>query len=574
MADINLKTLTPDTSLPTTGYLFGADSQAATDPSVYGVTTAITTILGNAASGDALVFNSDTTFARREIRNFRFGAADAATALAQTLSVQSVVAGTSNTAGADWTLTGSQSTGSGAAGNLVLSTAFANTVGTATVTITIATPGVVTWTAHGLVTGSPVVFTTTGALPTGITAGTTYFAIPTGVNTFQIATTAANAAAGTAITTSGSQSGTQTGTTSATVQNSLMPVLTVGPSGLTGSQAASLLDLKQTWNTSGTPTALKVNVVDTASNSSSKLLDLQVGGTTKLFVDKFGNLTITNGANFPVRLANTTYGTIQLASGNVALSGDISSNLQIACGSFLNLISTFTAFSINSDTILSRRGAANWRFGNADAASPVAQTLSVQSVVSGTAGNVAGQDFKITGSQGTGTGAGGSIIFQVAEAGSTATFTVTFTNGSATINGTGLPTTAGTAVAFTTTGALPTNFAINTTYFVLAGSTSTAITVAATAGGTAIVAGSAGSGTQTLTRAVAQNALANAMVIDSVKTVRLGTGYTVATLPAAGTAGRRTYVTDALAPTFLGVLTGGGAVVSPVFDNGTAWVSA
>jgi len=51
-------------------------------------------------------------------------------------------------------------------------------------------------------------------------------------------------------------------------------------------------------------------------------------------------------------------------------------------------------------------------------------------------------------------------------------------------------------------------------------------------------------------------------------------GYTVATLPAAGTVGRRTYVTDAVSPTFLGTLTGGGSVVTPVFDNGTKWVSA
>lgn len=49
--------------------------------------------------------------------------------------------------------------------------------------------------------------------------------------------------------------------------------------------------------------------------------------------------------------------------------------------------------------------------------------------------------------------------------------------------------------------------------------------------------------------------------------------YTVATLPAAGTAGRRAYVTDATAPTWLGALTGGGAVRCPVFDNGTAWVA-
>jgi hypothetical protein len=49
--------------------------------------------------------------------------------------------------------------------------------------------------------------------------------------------------------------------------------------------------------------------------------------------------------------------------------------------------------------------------------------------------------------------------------------------------------------------------------------------------------------------------------------------YTIATLPAAGTAGRRAYVTDALAPTFLGALTAGGSVRTPVFDNGTAWVA-
>jgi hypothetical protein len=52
----------------------------------------------------------------------------------------------------------------------------------------------------------------------------------------------------------------------------------------------------------------------------------------------------------------------------------------------------------------------------------------------------------------------------------------------------------------------------------------------------------------------------------------LGAAYTVATLPAAGTQGRRSWVTNALAPTFLNAPVGGGAVVCPVFDNGTAWV--
>jgi len=52
----------------------------------------------------------------------------------------------------------------------------------------------------------------------------------------------------------------------------------------------------------------------------------------------------------------------------------------------------------------------------------------------------------------------------------------------------------------------------------------------------------------------------------------LGLAYTVATLPAASTQGRRSWVTDALAPVFLAAPVGGGAVVCPVFDNGTAWV--
>jgi hypothetical protein len=48
--------------------------------------------------------------------------------------------------------------------------------------------------------------------------------------------------------------------------------------------------------------------------------------------------------------------------------------------------------------------------------------------------------------------------------------------------------------------------------------------------------------------------------------------YTVATLPS-GSEGDVAYVTDATAPTYLGTLTGGGAVKCPVFYNGTAWVS-
>lgn len=49
-------------------------------------------------------------------------------------------------------------------------------------------------------------------------------------------------------------------------------------------------------------------------------------------------------------------------------------------------------------------------------------------------------------------------------------------------------------------------------------------------------------------------------------------GYTVSTLPT-GTQGDTAFVTDALAPTFLVTIVGGGTVVTPVFYNGTNWVA-
>jgi hypothetical protein len=55
---------------------------------------------------------------------------------------------------------------------------------------------------------------------------------------------------------------------------------------LTGSNAQSLVSLAQTWNTTGNPTAFLLNVTATAAGSTSKLLDLQVGGSTIFYVPR------------------------------------------------------------------------------------------------------------------------------------------------------------------------------------------------------------------------------------------------------------------------------------------------
>lgn len=96
------------------------------------------------------------------------------------------------------------------------------------------------------------------------------------------------------------------------------------------------------------------------------------------------------------------------------------------------------------------------------------------------------------------------------------------------------------------------------------GSTVT-ITIGATGASGSIKAITIGSNTAGVTSTTTMNG----------KTIHTDTlrlkGYTVATLPA-GTQGDTAFVTDALAPTFLAAIVGGGAVVAPVFYNGTNWV--
>jgi len=67
--------------------------------------------------------------------------------------------------------------------------------------------------------------------------------------------------------------------------------LTITGYSLAGANAQSMVDLVGTWNTSGNPTALKVNIVNTLSGATSLLLDLQVDSLSKVSVSKAGLLT-------------------------------------------------------------------------------------------------------------------------------------------------------------------------------------------------------------------------------------------------------------------------------------------
>jgi microcystin-dependent protein len=115
-----------------------------------------------------------------------------------------------------------------------------------TFAVTIAAPAVVTVAGHGLITGDQVSLSTTGALPTGLSANVNYFVVYVDANNFNLATTYSNALAGTKITTTGTQSGVHT--------------LLYNPFGISGASDFLVPDLRAaTLRGSGTSTLFTQN---------------------------------------------------------------------------------------------------------------------------------------------------------------------------------------------------------------------------------------------------------------------------------------------------------------------------
>ena len=97
--------------------------------------------------------------------------------------------------------------------------AYSDFVGARTITIALGTPGIITRAAHGLQPGYQIVLATTGALPTGLTAGVEYYVQSDGftANSFRLST----AKRGVAINATGSQSGTHSYTVFGLAQTTL-----------------------------------------------------------------------------------------------------------------------------------------------------------------------------------------------------------------------------------------------------------------------------------------------------------------------------------------------------------------
>lgn len=88
---------------------------------------------------------------------------------------------------------------------------------------------------------------------------------------------------------------------------------------LTGSAAIGLFSIKQTWNTTGNPTAIKCDITNTASGASALLMDLRVSGVSILQLGKSNTSTHIMNGNLNLRgsITNTSLGYINFLQGAV-----------------------------------------------------------------------------------------------------------------------------------------------------------------------------------------------------------------------------------------------------------------
>lgn len=189
---------------------------------------------------------------------------------------------------------------------------------------------------------------------------------------------------------------------------------------LTGSNATNMVDLAGTWNTSGTPTAFKLNITNTASNAASLLADFQVGGASRFRVRVDGRVTIdaannlnggasviigdTAGQYVAFANFNSNFGICD-ANGNSTLNFNRGSGALSAASDGSIGFGASTTNNTASDAFFMRKGAASIQLG-ANAAGVTNQTLTAASRITS---DGVGANLTIAAGNGRG-GAAGNLI--------------------------------------------------------------------------------------------------------------------------------------------------------------------
>ncbi len=410
--------------------------------------------------------------------------------------------------------------------------------GPASVTISQAAPAVISWAAHGITADTPVTFTTTGTLPSGLLTNTTYYVktvLTTG--TFTVSATVGGAAIAT--TTAGT--GTHTATAYRTVAGDDASY------GVVQQSDGKLVVAGLTTSTTGVDTLLlRLNSdgsIDTtfgASGFAKTALTTKTDAAYSLGITASGSLITggiyNNGTNNDFVIArfnsngalDTTFNTTGFINAAISTSNDFGYSLAqqtdgklLLAGSAKNTNDDAAVLRINStgtlDTTFNSSGKVTTTGGTQESfATSMQQQRDQKLVVAGYAytGGTTPYDFAVarynadgsadtsfngSGQQTISFGSVNDFATAVAvQTGDKATAAVTINTANPAVvtwEFNGLP--LNSPVVFTTSGALPDGLVAGTTYYLKTILTSKTFTVSATPGGTAIATTASGSGVHT-----------------------------------------------------------------------------
>jgi hypothetical protein len=119
------------------------------------------------------------------------------------------------------------------------------------------------------------------------------------------------------------------------------------PPSLTGSSATSILNLTQTWNTTGSPTAINVDITNTASGASANFADFKIGGVSQFRITKSGIIRgTTSGTISSIDLGRPNTIAIQGGvSGGSSFSVELGGNTLNGNSGLVDIIGTFNPTS-------------------------------------------------------------------------------------------------------------------------------------------------------------------------------------------------------------------------------------
>jgi hypothetical protein len=177
---------------------------------------------------------------------------------------------------------------------------------------------------------------------------------------------------------------------------------------LTGSNATNMLDFAGTWNTSGTPTALKVAITNTGSNAASLLMNLLAGagGATSQFKVTIGGVVTSAGAM------------------------NVGTNLIVGASTFLGSNNSLYNLGLSNDAAIRWVASRSIGIGLLNTATPLANSLTIgESSRAGTDSNIGGGNGTLQSGIGTGTGTLSSLILQAPKAAASGTTVQTYVTG-------------------------------------------------------------------------------------------------------------------------------------------------